>query len=325
VCVILHSYFPALSHPWLRPFELSIYHIKRIYHRTPKLRMLESESLYAKRAGIETISFKTLKSKESMKIIASLNLDLLVVGGGWHEKIPPDILSLPNHGTINVHPSFLPEFRGTSITRWQIYEGATQSGVSIHYMDEDFDTGNVIAQKRVPIFPNEPPQILFQRLAEASAPLLEKVLSSFSTNRRICSDSTDHINSAFDRYYKKWQWQGIENLINLDEPYFKTHNKILAASQESFEYPGPVLVLNEKNFIIRQTELAYRKLKNDYLSEQENIAWLENDYIRLERANEPMALLIKRIQPYHTCFSIRRSARPIHWFSNGQHVEISSL
>lgn len=72
--------------------------------------------------------------------------DLLIVFGfAW--KLPRSVLDIPRHGVINVHVSMLPEYRGPAPLLWAIRSGDRTGGITVHRMDEDFDTGNVLAQK----------------------------------------------------------------------------------------------------------------------------------------------------------------------------------
>ncbi len=70
--------------------------------------------------------------------------------------LPPEITDVPRHGSVCFHPSILPAFRGGAALSWQIFEGATESGISIFQPDEGVDTGPLYLQKRgVPIEPSD--------------------------------------------------------------------------------------------------------------------------------------------------------------------------
>jgi len=83
----------------------------------------------------------------------------------WLKKISPDIIvvysmsellktniySIPPKGTINLHPSYLPEYRGPNPDFWQYYDMEMRPGISVHYLDAGEDTGDVIIQKRIDI------------------------------------------------------------------------------------------------------------------------------------------------------------------------------
>lgn len=78
--------------------------------------------------------------------LACYHLDLVIVFGfAW--KIPQDVLAIPRLGVMNIHVSMLPKYRGPAPLLWAIRNGDTTGGVTVHWMDEDFDTGNVLAQQ----------------------------------------------------------------------------------------------------------------------------------------------------------------------------------
>lgn len=88
-----------------------------------------------------------LTTKEQLNHIERLQPDL-VVSVGYDHLVPSDVLSIPSEGCINLHPSLLPHNRGKSPNVWSIVED-TPAGATLHYMDEEFDTGNIIAQREV--------------------------------------------------------------------------------------------------------------------------------------------------------------------------------
>ena len=73
-------------------------------------------------------------------------VDLLIVFGfAW--KLPPSVLAIPRLGAINIHVSMLPKYRGPAPLLWAIRNGDQAGGVTVHWMDEGFDTGNILAQQ----------------------------------------------------------------------------------------------------------------------------------------------------------------------------------
>lgn len=80
------------------------------------------------------------------RALESYRPDLVIVFGfAW--KLPRSVLDVPRHGVINVHVSMLPKYRGPAPLLWAIRNGDRNGGVTVHRMDEEFDTGNVLAQK----------------------------------------------------------------------------------------------------------------------------------------------------------------------------------
>jgi methionyl-tRNA formyltransferase len=67
----------------------------------------------------------------------------------FSERIPPEMLALPRHGFLNLHPSLLPAYRGPHPLFWCFRLGETKTGVTLHFMDEGFDTGDIVRQEAV--------------------------------------------------------------------------------------------------------------------------------------------------------------------------------
>jgi len=81
----------------------------------------------------------------------------------YRNIIKKDIIDACNGKIFNAHPSLLPRHRGCSSVPWSIIDGDTVTGISYHYIDEGIDTGNIILQASVPIYPNDTQKTLFDR------------------------------------------------------------------------------------------------------------------------------------------------------------------
>jgi len=105
---------------------------------------------YIKSHKLQDIKAKSANSAEFKKEMLKLNPDLIIVGT-WGEKIKKPIFTLPKLATINVHPALLPKYRGPNPYYQAIKNMETQSGVTFHLMEEDFDSGPILSQKTVDI------------------------------------------------------------------------------------------------------------------------------------------------------------------------------
>lgn len=105
-----------------------------------------------------------LRDTETARRIEALKPDLLVsVHFGY--ILPDVILGLPPLGCVNLHPAYLPHNRGAYPNVWSIVEG-TPAGVTLHYMDQEIDTGDIIARRQVKVRPTDTGQSLYERLEE---------------------------------------------------------------------------------------------------------------------------------------------------------------
>lgn len=116
--------------------------------------------------------------------IRQLNADIAVVCS-YNKKFPPELLKSVKGGFVNCHPSLLPEYRGANPYSNVIINDEKETGVTLHFMDENFDTGNIIAQKAIPIEKKETMGTLFNRMNFLCADLLAEFLSHYESNPNI--------------------------------------------------------------------------------------------------------------------------------------------
>jgi len=132
----------------------------------------------ARELGIPVLKPKRLrKNAEFLEALRALAPDAAVVAA-YGKIIPPEVLAVPKHGFLNLHPSLLPRYRGAAPVNWALIEGEPETGVSIMQLDEGMDTGPVYRQLRVPIEPQETAAELSERLRDLGIPLLLEVLEN---------------------------------------------------------------------------------------------------------------------------------------------------
>lgn len=247
-----------LDDPVLAPFEVLRYTIETRYYRCRPVRFMKSLRRLARRHLAPVLELASLKTEAAYETLKRLNLDLIVLGGGWPELIPRRVIRLPRLGVINTHPSLLPEFRGTDVHRWQICKGVFTSGTSIHYIDEQFDTGDIIGQVAIKVTDEDIPQSLFERSALSSVSLMGRVLD------RIAEAAPNRVQGIRqekrdDRstYFSRWRWNDGD-FLRMDWTGSARENWrfIRACCQESYKYNGPSFTLRGKEYIIREAGLA---------------------------------------------------------------------
>lgn len=131
--------------------------------------------LAAEELGMTILQPPTLKDPELRAHLASLSPEVTVLVA-YGEYIAPSLLDLPRRSSINLHPSLLPRWRGSTPIQSAILAGHTETGVTIIRMDRGLDTGPILSQRRVPIHPNETTPELSDRLASIGADLLAETL-----------------------------------------------------------------------------------------------------------------------------------------------------
>src|SRR5688572_3802210 len=131
--------------------------------------------LAAEELGMTILQPPTLKDPELRAHLASLSPEVTVLVA-YGEYIAPALLDLPRRSSINLHPSLLPRWRGSTPIQSAILAGDTETGVTIIRMDRGLDTGPILSQRRVPTHPNETTPELSGRLASIGADLLAETL-----------------------------------------------------------------------------------------------------------------------------------------------------
>lgn len=124
---------------------------------------------------IEVIQPKKVKDEKIIKKIKEINPDLIVVVA-YGKILPKEIIDIPKYGIINVHSSLLPKYRGASPIHSAILNGDTESGVSIMYIEEGLDSGDVILQESCDILENDTLGTLHDKLKDLGAIGLKKAL-----------------------------------------------------------------------------------------------------------------------------------------------------
>lgn len=114
-------------------------------------------------------------AEKSLEILREHNPDCIVVAA-YGQILPKSVLDLPKYGCINVHASLLPRYRGAAPIQHCIIDGEEKTGITIMYMAEGLDTGDMILKEEVVIDERMTASILHDRLTEISGPLLLKAL-----------------------------------------------------------------------------------------------------------------------------------------------------
>jgi methionyl-tRNA formyltransferase len=127
---------------------------------------------------------KTLKDKEIIYQIKSLDLDLIVVVA-YGKILPKEILELPRYGCINVHASLLPKYRGAAPIQWSIINGEKETGITTMMMDEGLDTGDMLLKSVVEIENTDTALTLHNKLSLCGADLLSKTIKLIENNDLI--------------------------------------------------------------------------------------------------------------------------------------------
>jgi phosphoribosylglycinamide formyltransferase 1 len=140
----------------------------------------------ARRAGVPATVLRD--PGDAAELLAALGDAQLVVLAGYLKLVPAAVVSRFQGRMINIHPALLPEFGGPGMYGHRVHaavlaSGAKQSGATVHFADEEFDRGAIIAQEKVRVEPGDTPDTLAARVLEAEHRLLPRVVLDLA--RRI--------------------------------------------------------------------------------------------------------------------------------------------
>ena len=227
---------------------------------------------------IEVVQPKRMKDEEVIAKIKEINPDLIVVVA-YGKILPKEIIDIPKYGIINVHSSLLPKYRGASPIHSAILNGDKESGVSIMYIEEGLDSGDVILKETCEITEDDTLGTLHDRLKELGAIGLEKALKLIEAEE-VKAEKQDDSKATFVRPITKEQakidWNSTKEVIfnqirGLNPfPGAYTHNekneniKIYKSEKLEKEYDGEngtVVEMTKKGPVVKVANGALRLLE----------------------------------------------------------------
>ena len=198
--------------------------------------------------------------------------------------LPKEILKIPKHGILNIHPSLLPKYRGSSPVQTAILNGDKETGVTIFKMDEKVDQGPILAQFKMEVRPDDTAKSLYERLFEAGARVLTTILPAYLKGQ-IDLRKQEHKKATYTKKLTRkdgkidWKkpadyqerfiramfpWPGAwtEIKVRRDTKYVRRRLKILSAHLEKGKLVLDQVQLEGKNPVTwKQFQEGYPKAK----------------------------------------------------------------
>ena len=156
---------------------------------------------WADARSIPFIEVDNVNASEVVEKITGYQPDLIAVIA-FGQKIGNELVNLPPKGSINVHSSLLPKYRGAAPINWAIINGETTTGISIITLSEKMDAGQILAQSRTDIAADETAGQLHDRLAKLAAPLLLKTVDQIADGTAVYTEQ-DHDKATLAPKLKK--------------------------------------------------------------------------------------------------------------------------
>ena len=228
-----------------------------------------------------------LKNDNVYNFLKSIDADLFIVVA--YKYLPQKIYKLPKYGTINLHASLLPKYRGASPIQYALINGDKKTGLTTFYINKHIDEGNIISQLEIPINDRIIFNELYTDLAELSKDILEETLKKITTNK----DKSTIINNKKNEYIAPKINKDFFK-INWNDSSFNIHNKIRALS-----YKGAYGLYTDKRIKFYNTyysntsiglNIGQFKINNNTLLIETGNGHLQSKYIQLEGSKKITAL-----------------------------------
>ena len=141
-----------------------------------------SVAAVAERHGIPVIAPPDVNAPEIIARVRALEPDFLF-SAMFRQLLKRELLEVPRRGALNLHPSLLPRFRGRSPINWVLVEGETETGVTLHYMVEKADRGDIVAQRRIAIDDEDTALTLHRKATEEARLLMREAYPLLASAR----------------------------------------------------------------------------------------------------------------------------------------------
>ena len=197
----------------------SRHHISAVISNPPKpmgrkkiLKHTEVGS-YAKKNNIELIELGSFDDDDIYKKIVSLDIDIFVVVA--FRILPEKYISIPRFGSINLHASLLPQYRGAAPIQWALMNGDKVTGVSVFQIEKKVDTGKIIYQKKVDINESDNFESLSNKLSNLGAGVILKALNSIEDGVCNLLEQDNTLSTRAPKISKemlriKWDWPAVK-------------------------------------------------------------------------------------------------------------------
>lgn len=149
----------------------------------------QSVPTLARESGLPTYTPEDPNTPEFVELIKGLQPDLLF-SFYYRHMLKAPLLAIPSQGCLNLHGSYLPSYRGRCPVNWVLVNGETETGVTLHYMVEKPDAGDIVAQRKVPITFEDTAATLYEKLTIAAQGMFAETLPLLATGTasRIAQD-----------------------------------------------------------------------------------------------------------------------------------------
>ena len=221
---------------------------------------------YAKEKRLNILQPKNLKSKAFQDTLTNLNPDLQVVVA--FRMLPEAVWALPRWGTVNLHASLLPKYRGAAPINWAIIQGEVETGLTTFFIQKEIDTGAVLYQEKLQIYPYEHAGHLHDRMKYLGAELVLKTVNAiFSGQYSVLEQDHSQATKAPKIFHDMCE-------VDFDRPTQDVYNFIRGLSP----FPGAWTTIDNKEVKLYQVQIE----SNDKLFAPGSIISDNKSYLKFQ-------------------------------------------
>lgn len=194
--------------------------------------------------------FQPMRIRKDFEKLKNLDIDLIVTCA-YGQIISKEVLDMPKYGCINVHASILPKYRGSAPIQWCLFNNDDVTGVTIMYMDEGMDTGDIIKIKEIPILDSDNVGTLHDKLSKLGCDLLLEVLPT------IFNKTNDRIKQG-NNYTMAPMIKREDERLDFNEEGKKIIGKIKGLNP----WPLANIIINNQEIKVLEAEFVQKKVDN---------------------------------------------------------------
>jgi len=277
---------PAFAVPALEKLAASDYQIVAVVSNPPQKmgrgkKIRETAiAIKAKSMGLDVIQEQDLKSGHFVSKLKELDADLFVVVA--FRILPNSLITIPKLGSINLHGSLLPAYRGAAPIQWALINGEDETGLSTFFIAPKVDTGAVICQDKLPIHPNDNYGTLSERMGILGSVLLVETINLIESGSASAIKQNDNQATLAPKITKDM------TIIDWSRPARELHNLVRGLTPT----PSATTIIKGKRIKIQETWVDNDDNGSNYLPGE--ITAIKKSIVSVQTGNGH--LLIHRVQ-----------------------------
>ena len=277
---------PAFAVPALEKLAASDYQIVAVVSNPPQKmgrgkKIRETAiAIKAKSMGLDVIQEQDLKSGHFVSKLKELDADLFVVVA--FRILPNSLITIPKLGSINLHGSLLPAYRGAAPIQWALINGEDETGLSTFFIAPKVDTGAVICQDKLPIHPNDNYGTLSERMGILGSVILVETINLIESGSASAIKQNDNQATLAPKITKDM------TIIDWSRPARELHNLVRGLTPT----PSATTIIKGKRIKIQETWVDNDDNGSNYLPGE--ITAIKKSIVSVQTGNGH--LLIHRVQ-----------------------------